>query len=65
MANVAIDNTLLNEALKISGLRTNKATVTQALEEFIRRRKRAKLLELFGTVKFDPKYDYKKQRRKQ
>jgi hypothetical protein len=28
------------------------------------RRNQAQILELFGTVEFDPKYDYKKQRRK-
>ena len=62
--NLAIDDRLLTEAQKISGHRTKKATVTQALEEFIQRRKQVKILELFGKVEFDPKYDYKKQRRK-
>jgi hypothetical protein len=36
--------------------------VTEALEEYIQHRKQAKILELFGSVDFDPKYDYKKQR---
>jgi hypothetical protein len=62
--NLAIDDQLLNEAQKIGGHRTKKATVTQALEEFIQRRKQVKIMALFGTVDFDPKYDYKKQRRK-
>lgn len=62
--NLAIDDRLLTEAQKIGGHRTKKATVTQALEEFIQHRKQVKILELFGTVEFDPKYDYKKQRRK-
>jgi hypothetical protein len=60
----SIDTQLLAEAHRIGGLRTKKATVTKALEEFIQRRKQAKIPELFGTVAFDPKYDYKKQRRK-
>lgn len=38
--------------------------MTEALEEYIQRRKQARILELFGQVDFDPKYDYKKQRRK-
>jgi hypothetical protein len=38
--------------------------VTEALHEYIQHRKQTKILELFGTVEFDPKYDYKKQRRK-
>jgi Arc/MetJ family transcription regulator len=62
--NLAIDDGLLTEAQKIGGHRTKRATVTQALEEYIQHRKQKKFLELFGTVDFDPKYDYKKQRRK-
>ena len=60
--NLAIDDQLLDEAQRISGHRTKKATVNEALEEYIQRRKQAKILELFGTVQFDPKYNYKKQR---
>jgi Arc/MetJ family transcription regulator len=62
--NLAIDDRLLEEAQRIGGQRTKKATVTEALQEYIQHRKQAKILELFGTVEFDPKYDYKKQRRK-
>jgi Arc/MetJ family transcription regulator len=62
--NLAIDNRLLDEAQRIGGHRTKKATVTEALEEYIQRRKQARILELFGTVRFDAKYDYKKQRRR-
>lgn len=57
--NLAIDDQLLNEAVEIGGLRTKKATVTEALTEFIRRRKQLRVVELFGTVDFDSKYDYK------
>ena len=60
--NLAIDGRLLEEALKVGGHRTKKATVTEALHEYIRRRKQARLLDLFGTLDFDPAYDYKKQR---
>ncbi len=62
--NLALDDHLLEEAQRIGGHRTKKATVTEALEEYIQRRKQAKILGLFGSVDFDPKYDYKKQRRK-
>lgn len=62
--NLAIDDRLLEEAQKIGGQRTKKATVTEALQEYIQRRKQAKILELFGTIDFDPRYDYKKQRRR-
>ena len=62
--NLAIDDRLLQEAQRIGGQRTKKATVTEALQEYIQHRKQAKILELFGTVDFDLKYNYKKQRRK-
>jgi len=62
--NLAIDDRLLEEAQRIGGQRTKKATVNEALHEYIQRRKQAKILDLFGSVEFDPKYDYKKQRRK-
>jgi hypothetical protein len=34
------------------------------LKKYIQRRKQSRILSLFGNVAFDPKYDYKKQRRK-
>jgi len=62
--NLAIDDALLLEALRVGGHATKKATVTEALEEYILRRQRLKILELAGTIDFDPKYDYKAQRRR-
>ena len=62
--NLAIDERLLNEALRVGGQRTKKSTVTQALQEYVQRRKQARILELFGKVDFDPKYNYKQQRRR-
>ena len=46
--NLAIDDRLLDEALKVGGHRTKKATVTEALEEYVRRRRQVKIVELFG-----------------
>ena len=60
--NLAIDPKLLDAAHKIGGHRTKKATVTEALEEFIRRREQGRILDLFGTIDYDPDYDYKAQR---
>jgi len=64
MTTVAVDSQLLAEAQSVGGHRTKKATVTEALREYIQRRKQSKIIELFNTVEFDPKYDYKKQRRR-
>ena len=62
--NLDLDPALVNEAVAVGGLRTKKETVTEALREFIARRRQAKVTSLFGQVDYDPKYDYKKQRRR-
>jgi hypothetical protein len=62
--NLAIDDGLLTEAQEIGGFRTKKETVNEALREYIQRRKQAKIIDLFGTIDFEPSYDYKKQRRR-
>jgi len=62
--NLAIDDQLLSEAVRVGGQRTKKDTVNQALLEYVQRRKQAKILDLFGKVDFDPKYDHKRQRRR-
>jgi hypothetical protein len=64
MATLTIDDRLLEKAQRLGGQRTKKATVTEALQEYIQHRWQAMILELFGTVDLDPKYDYKKQRAK-
>lgn len=60
--NLALDDQLLDEALKIGNLKTKKDTVTTALQEFIKRRKQIKFLELAGSFEFDPTYNYKQER---
>ena len=62
--NLAIDDELLEEALRVGGRRTKKDTVNEALREYIQRRQQAKIVDLFGKVEFTPGYDYKKQRRR-
>lgn len=61
--NLAIDEHLLEQALRAGGHRTKKATVNEALAEYIRRRQQLGVVALFGKVDIDPRYDYKKQRR--
>ena len=60
--NLDIDQALLEKAVELSGKRSKKDAVTMALEEFIARRNQKSLLELFGTVDWDPEYDYKAER---
>jgi hypothetical protein len=60
--NLAIDDKLLIEAQSIGGHKTKKATVTEALNEYIQRRKQLRITSLFGKVDYDPDYDYKATR---
>ncbi len=60
--NLAIDLELLTEAHEIGGHRTKKATVTEALQEYIQRRMQIRAVRLFGTIDYDPEHDYKAQR---
>lgn len=60
--NLAIDPALIVRVLELSGERTKKAAVTVALEEFVRRREQAEILELLGTVEWDRSFDYKAER---
>ena len=61
--NVNIDDTLLNEALEVGGHRAKRETVNEALQEYVQRRRRLELVELFGKVDFRPDWDYKRDRR--
>jgi len=62
--NLAIDDRLIEEARRMGRHKTKKEAVTRALEEYVRRHKQASIVEVFGTVDFDPAYDYKAERRK-
>ncbi len=50
---LAIDEKLLEEAMKHSGEKTKTAVVNKALEEFVRRKKIQGLLELEGKIHID------------
>jgi hypothetical protein len=62
--NLAIDDKLIIQAQKLSGLKTKKDTVNLALKEFIARRKQEDIIELFGSVEYNPDYNYKKLRKR-
>lgn len=61
--NLAIDDQLLDRARSVGGYRTKRETVNEALREFIQRRQRLELAKLAGKVDYDPRYDYKRERR--
>lgn len=62
--NLAIDDDLIESARKIGNHKTKKAAVTEALVEYVQRRKQMKIARLFGKIDYEPDYDYKEQRKK-
>ncbi|MDM8515892.1 type II toxin-antitoxin system VapB family antitoxin [Desulfobacterales bacterium HSG16] len=62
VSNIAVENDLIEQAKQIGNHESKKAAVTEALIEYIRRRKQMKVIELFGTIDFYADYDYKAQR---
>ncbi len=63
-SNLAIDDKLLAEALRLGGHKTKRSTVNEALREYILHRKRLKALDAFGTIELDPSYDHKRARKR-
>jgi Arc/MetJ family transcription regulator len=62
--NLQLDDQIVQEALRLSGKRTKREAVNEALQEYVKRKKQLEILEFFGTVEFDPNWDYKKERQK-
>ena len=62
--NLAIDDQLINQAVKLGHHPSKKAAVNAALKEYIQHHKQKEILSIFGQIEFDPDYDYKKARRR-
>jgi Arc/MetJ family transcription regulator len=62
--NLALDDELVSEAKRLGKHRTKRAAVNEALAEYVARRRRKKVLDLFGKLDWDPDYDYKAARRR-
>ena len=50
--NVEIDDELIKEAQRLSGLRTKRAVIEEALKMLVRVRRQSDILKLAGKVKF-------------
>jgi Arc/MetJ family transcription regulator len=60
--NIVIDDNLVKEALKLSGVKTIKDLIPFALKEFIENKRRRDLLDLEGKIEFSEGYNYKRLR---
>ena len=62
VTHIQVEQELVDRVWAISGADTKTAAVTLALQEFISRRQQSRLLDLLGTLDWDPTYDYKAER---
>ena len=62
--NLALDDRLIEEARQVGRHKTKREAVSAALAEYVKRRKQLRILDAFGTLDFDPKYNYKSERRR-
>ena len=57
--NIELDDALVEEAFRLTNVRTKKDLLNLALKELIHSRKKKNLLDLAGKVKLCDDYDYK------
>jgi len=60
--NIVLDDDLIAEATRLTGIRTRRALVHEALRVLIEQKRRRPLAELRGKIKFAPGYDHKAAR---
>ncbi|HZF12437.1 MAG TPA: type II toxin-antitoxin system VapB family antitoxin [Thermoanaerobaculia bacterium] len=60
---IVLNDELVAEASRLSGIKTEKELVNEALRVFIASRRRKSLLDLAGEIKLAPGYDYKTLRK--
>ncbi len=62
--NLALDDKLITKAQKIGRHKTKKEAVTAALKDYIAHKKQLEIVDLFGTIDFDKKFNYKRARKR-
>lgn len=60
--NIVIDDELLREAQKLTGIKTKKEVIHKALAQLIAQKKHKPLLKLRGKIEFVRGYDHKATR---
>ncbi|HXU34415.1 MAG TPA: type II toxin-antitoxin system VapB family antitoxin [Thermoanaerobaculia bacterium] len=59
---LALDDSLIEEALRVGNHRTKREAVTAALKEYVQARKRGEILDWVGKVDYYDDYDPKRLR---
>ena len=60
--NIVLNDLLMEEAMKLTNIKTKKELINLALKELVGNYKRKNLIELKGKIKFIEGYDYKSMR---
>ena len=55
--NIVLDDGLVDEAMRLTGVQTKKAVVHLALEELVRARRRRRILRLKGKLEWEGDLD--------
>ena len=55
--NVVLDDELVEECQKLTGIKTRRALIHYALQELLRHRRQRRLLELRGSVEWEGELD--------
>ena len=61
--NIIVDDKLIKEAVKLGKHNSKKDAVDEALQEYVTRRRQAKIIDLFDTIDYNKNFNYKKQRK--
>ncbi len=59
MDNIVVDDTLIEEAYKLTKIQTKTEIINIALKEFIQKHKSDDVIAMFGQVEYDKDYSYK------
>jgi Arc/MetJ family transcription regulator len=60
--NVVLDDELVREAFAVTGLRTKRELIHEALKELVRARRKRDLADLAGKIRFRAGFDHKSLR---
>jgi Arc/MetJ family transcription regulator len=63
--NIELDADLLEEAARLTGIKTKRVLVHQGLQALVESKRRRPLSALRGKIRFDATYDYKAARERQ
>ncbi|MEX0959213.1 MAG: type II toxin-antitoxin system VapB family antitoxin [Burkholderiales bacterium] len=61
--NLDLDDRLIEAACKLGGHKTKREAVTRALQEYVQWLRQQAIVSEFGKIEYDPRHDYKKQRK--